>query len=106
MPVGGTRGPIPARSTPALPQANEVSHEEPGSPSVPAPARRRAVAGVVVAALPLVANVSATNGLHYAAVWSAYVPGWTSNVIVDVALYATCFFSPLNSVVCGALALV
>ena len=56
--------------------------------------------------LPVVANMSATSGLHYAAVWSAYVPGWTSNVVVDAALWATCLFSPLNSVVCGALALV
>jgi hypothetical protein len=76
------------------------------APHVPAPARRRAVAGIVVAALPLVASLSATNGLHYAAVWSAYIPGWTSNVIVDVALWATCLVSPLNSVLCGALALV
>ena len=72
---------------------------------VSAPARR-AVAGIVVAALPLLASLSATNGLHYAAVWSAYVQGWTSNVIVDVALYATCFISPLNASVCGALAIV
>lgn len=72
---------------------------------IPAPARR-AVAGVAVAALPVVANMSATSGLHYAAVWSAYVPGWTSNLVVDAALWATCLFSPLNTVVCGALALV
>ena len=72
---------------------------------IPAPARR-AVAGVAIAALPVLANMSAASGLHYAAVWSAYVPGWTSNVIVDAALWATCLFSPLNSVVCGALALV
>jgi hypothetical protein len=72
---------------------------------IPAPARR-AVAGLVIAALPVVANVSAMNGLHYAAVWSAYIQGWTSNVIVDVALYATCFISPLNASVCGALAIV
>jgi hypothetical protein len=76
------------------------------APHVPAPARRRAIAGIVVAALPLVASLSATNGLHYAAVWSAYIQGWTSNVIVDVALYATCFISPLNASVCGALAIV
>jgi len=76
------------------------------APQVLAPAHRRAVAGVVVAALPVVTNLSATNGLHYSAVWSAYVPGWTSNFIVDAALFATCLVSPLNSVVCGALALV
>ena len=72
---------------------------------ISAPARR-AVAGIAIAALPLIANMSATTGLHYAAVWSAYIPGWTSNVVVDAALFATCLFSPLNSVVCGALALV
>jgi hypothetical protein len=67
---------------------------------------RRAAAGLMVAALPVLTNVSMAGGVGYAAVWSAYIQDWTSNVIVDVALYATCFFSPLNSAICGALGLV
>jgi hypothetical protein len=67
---------------------------------------RRAAAGVMLAALPVLTNVPMAGSVGYAAVWSAYIQDWTSNVIVDVALYATCFFSPLNSAICGALALV
>ena len=68
-------------------------------------AARRMAAGVMLAALPVMTNVTMAGGVGYSAVWSAYILDWTSNLIVDVALYATCFFSPLNSAVCGALAL-
>ena len=71
---------------------------------IPAPARRAvAVRGGSGCAA---ARTFGDERLVFAAVWSAYVPGWTSNVIVDAALWATCLLSPLNSVVCGALALV
>ena len=66
---------------------------------------RRVVAGLVVAALPLLHNVPAVGGLNYGAVWGYFVPGFMSGVTADVLLFATCFVSPLNTAVCGGLAL-
>ena len=64
---------------------------------------RRAVAGVVVAGVPLL-FVTPGSALHYNAVWNATINNFWGGVVLDAALAASCLISPLNAAVCAALA--
>lgn len=64
---------------------------------------RRVMAGVVVAAVPLLFAVPGSV-LHYNAVWNATINNFWGGVVLDAALAASCLISPLNAAVCAALA--
>ena len=64
---------------------------------------RRAAAGVVIAAVPLLYAVPA-SALHYNAVWDLYVNNYWGGIALDIGMLIACSLSPLNALACGALA--
>jgi hypothetical protein len=64
---------------------------------------RRAAAGVVIAAVPLLFAMPG-SALHYNAVWNLTFNNFWGGVVLDAALAMSCFISPLNAVACAALA--
>lgn len=74
--------------------------------SIPQGGTRRAIAAIVVAAVPVLYNLPVSAGMQYGAIWGYFPTPWWSNVVIDVALTASCFFMPLTAVVCAGLAIV
>lgn len=66
---------------------------------------RRAAAGVVIAAVPLLFTAPG-SALHYNAVWNVTFNNFWGGVVLDAALALSCFVSPLNALACAGLAVV
>jgi hypothetical protein len=64
---------------------------------------RRAVAGVVVAGVPLL-FLTPGSALHYNAIWNATINDYWGGIALDAAMAAACLVSPLNTAACAALA--
>ena len=64
---------------------------------------RRSAAGVVIAAVPLLYAVPASE-LHYNALWNAYVNNFWGGIALDIGMVMACAISPLNALACAALA--